>query len=76
MSDKDLYCSKLWSKISDATMLKMKYKQDLETSKNDFDFKRDYEIYRDIKSDLKYKHLLYQKDCVGFGSYLISLMKN
>lgn len=76
MSDKDLYCSSLWNRISDLALLKIKYEERLETSKDEFIHKRDYEVYRDLKSDFRYNFLLYQKDCVGFGAYLMSLMRN
>jgi hypothetical protein len=75
MTDQDLYCSKLWNRISDLTLLQIKYEEKLETYQDEFTHKRDHEVYKDLKSDLKYKHLLYRKDCVGFGAYLISLMK-
>lgn len=64
MSDKDLYCSSLWNRISDLALLKIKYEERLETSEYEFTHKRDYEVYRDLKSDFRYKFLLYQKDCV------------
>jgi len=76
MSDKDLYCSSLWNRISDLALLKIKYEERLETSEDEFIHKRDYEVYRDLKSDFRYNFLLYQKDCVGFGAYLMSLMRN
>lgn len=76
MSDKNLYCSQLWSRISDLALLKVKYEERLETSEDEFTHKRDYEVYKDLKTDFRYNFLLYQKDCVGFGSYLVSLMKS
>lgn len=76
MSDKDLYCSSLWNRISDLVLLKIKYEERLETSEDELTHKRDYEVYKDLKSDLKFKHNLYQKDCGGFGAYLVSLMRN
>jgi hypothetical protein len=75
MSNKDLYCSSLWSRISDLALLKVEYEWKLETSEDEFTHKRDYEVYKDLKSNFRYNFLLYQKDCVGFGAYLVSLMK-
>jgi hypothetical protein len=76
MSDKNLYCSKLSSRINDLKKIQDIYEEKLETSLGYFEFRRDYEIYKDLKSDLKYKNNLYRKDCLGFGEYLISLLKS
>lgn len=76
MDPQNLYCSKLFSRISELSSLKIKYEENLETSTDVFDFKRDYTFYQDIKSDLKYKHNLYRRDCLGFGDYLMTLMKS
>ena len=75
MSEKDLYCQQLSSRISELTILRGKYQENLETALDDFDFKRDYEYYKDIQSDMKYNHSLYKRDCIGFRNYLASLFK-
>ena len=76
MSEKDLYCQQLSSRISELTILRGKYQENLETALDDFDFKRDYEYYKDIQMlNMDYNHSLYKRDCIGFRNYLASLFK-
>jgi hypothetical protein len=65
MSDNNLFCSSLLVKIGDLTNLKTKYEDKLDQASDDFEYRRDMEIYKDISSDLKYKHTLYRNRCVG-----------
>jgi hypothetical protein len=50
MADKNLYCSSLLVKIGDITNLKTKYEDKLDQASDDFEFRRDMEIYKDISN--------------------------
>lgn len=75
MSDNILYCSSLLNQIGDLTLLKIKYEDKLDQLSDDFEYRRDMEIYKDISSNLKYKNTLYRNDCMGYKTFLSALFR-
>ena len=66
MTKQSSYCISLSTKINDLSILKTKYEEKLDQASDDFEYRRDIELYKDIKSNLKYKHTLYKNNCIGY----------
>lgn len=73
--DNDLFCRNLISKIADLSLMKVKYENKAVESQDEIDHIHNYEIYKDIKSDLKYKKLLYRNHCTLYFPYFSYLSK-
>lgn len=73
--EKGLYCVSLLNKINDLTLLKIKLDERLEQTEDDIVVLRDTQIYKDVSSDLKYKHVLYMKNCSSYKEYFLNLWK-
>ncbi len=68
-------CSSLLNQIGDLTLLKIKYEDKFDQISDDFEYRRDMEFYKDISSNLKYKHTLYRNECMGYKSFLSALFR-
>ncbi len=73
-TEKLIYCSKLREKLDKLTLLSIKYEEKAIESLNDDEFKKNYNIYQDITSNLKYKEDLYINKCSKYHIYLSKLL--
>ena len=77
MMDKNqLYCNRISERITHLTNMKVHMEQRLEEASDEFEFRRDYDFYKELKSDLTYQHRMYKKDCLGFVAYWTSIFSS